>query len=323
MDNVRIGVDIGGTKIAVAMIQSNGSILTYKKFPTRVKDGPEAIVDDIVGAIVELKKETQRSVSGIGIGIAGQINQDENIVLFAPNLGWREIPLKTLLSKYVNLPIILVNDVRAATVGEWKFGAGNNCDDFVCLFIGTGIGGGIISGGHLLTGASNSAGELGHMIVSLNGPKCTCGSVGCLEAFASGWALAKNAREKIEKDEQAGKTILQLSEGSIQGIRANHIVEAAKSHDPLAESIIKDALQAITAGCISIVNTFNPQKLIIGGGLGLALPNVLEHVKNGVHRCALKAATSSLTIEKALLGNDAGMIGAASLVKGRSQKSPR
>jgi len=190
----------------------------------------------------------------------------------------------------------------------------------VCLLIGTGIGGGVVSQGNLITGASNSAGELGHIIIDKNGPQCTCGSHGCLEALASGWALAEQARAVIEKEPKNAGALLESVQGHVNDLTARHVVEVARTGDPLASSLIENAQEALNAGCISLINAFNPERLIIGGGLGLAIPHLIDNITHAVFEKALKAATSKLQVVPASLATNAGVIGAASYALHASNK---
>lgn len=282
-----IGADLGGTKIEIAAVQ-NGKILHKILLPTEAQQGHNAIIGKIEGAVRQLIEIMGSSPKGVGIGIAGQIKH--NMVLFAPNLpGWINIPLKDILYAKLSLPISVLNDVRAATIGEWNHGAGKGCNDFVCVFLGTGIGGGIVSNGHLLEGNSNSAGEIGHMVVDLYGPPCTCGNHGCFESLAGGWAIAKMGKVPSAKD----------------------VIMAAKAEDVVAMEIIENVFEAIFAASISLINAFNPKRLIFGGGLSLGLEVVPEMVDAAVRGRALKAATDSLEVVAAKLGNEAGVIGAA------------
>lgn len=314
VDNLRIGVDIGGTKILVAAVHPNGAIIAQERLAVQ-DPAPQILIQEILEAIEKLKAKTKSPFLSIGIGIAGQIKPEEGIVAFAPNLeGWHDVPVKQMINERLDLPVALVNDVRAAAYGEWLYGAGKNCSDFVCLFIGTGIGGGIFSGNRLLTGTSNTAGELGHMTLDLNGPLCTCGNRGCLEALASGWALTRDAREGIQKDRRRGRVLLQLAD-AIPQVNTYHILRAAKEGDPLSVEIVQNALDAIAAGCVNIVNVFNPQKLILGGGLGLALPGLAAYVSQRVQKYALKTASKPLSVLEAHLGAEANVIGAACYTK--------
>jgi glucokinase len=209
-----IGVDLGGTKIDVAQVDNTGKVHARLRMSTDVKNGPGAVETQILHAVNDLcgKNFTSAPV-GIGIGVAGQVEPDTGVVRFAPNLNWHNLPLLSNIQNALQLSGIATNDVRAATWGEWLYGAGRGCDDFVCLFVGTGIGGGIVSGGRILSGHNNTAGELGHLIVDINGPVCYCGNRGCLEAFAGGRALARRTREAIAADPAAGDYLMKLAGG--------------------------------------------------------------------------------------------------------------
>lgn len=310
-----IGVDIGGTKIDVASVDGNGKIAQRKKFPSQVESGPDVIQKNIISAIHDLQDIEGKKAVAIGVGMAGQIDSETGLVKFAPNLGWRNIPLQKNLSKALNQPVVVTNDVRAATWGEWKYGSGRGCDDLICVFIGTGIGGGIVSGGNLLKGATNFAGELGHTTLHLNGPVCTCGNKGCLEALAGGWAVAKQAQALIQENPAQGSVVLKLANNRLEEVKASHVLDAAKQGDDLAKRIEENVIVAITGGCVSFVNAFNPSRLILGGGLGNALPNLIERVGKGVRQMALHASTENLEVMQVSLLNDAGVIGAATFAK--------
>lgn len=307
-----IGVDIGGSKVDLAHVNLEGKILERTVFPTQLSASPEKMIEDIAQAIQNLIKKAGSAPKAIGLGMAGQISSDTGVVQFAPNLVWKEVPLKQLLEAMVNLPVAVMNDVRAATWGEWRHGAGQGAEDIVCLLIGTGIGGGIVSGGKLITGSSNSAGELGHTVIEMGGPLCSCGNLGCLEALASGWALAKQAREAIGKEPKGAAALIESVQGHINDLTARHVVEAARTGDPLAVSLLEKSQAALNAACVSFVNAFNPEKLIIGGGLGLSLPRAIENIEAAVAEKALKAATKKLEIVPAALTTSAGVVGAAS-----------
>lgn len=312
MEKWAIGVDIGGSKIDVAHVNEEGKVLERTVFPTPPSAPPEKIIQEIAQAIESLSSKASNRPKGVGVGVAGQITPQTGVVQFAPNLIWREVQLKKLLSELVPIPVHVLNDVRAATWGEWRHGAGVGAKDLVCLLIGTGIGGGVVSHGNLITGATNTAGELGHMVIDQAGPLCTCGNQGCLEAFASGWALAQAARVAIEKEPKSAGALLESVQGHVNAMTARHVVEVARTGDPLGVSLIENAQAALNAGCISIVNAFNPEKLIIGGGLGLSLPRVVENIEAAVTKRALKAATKDLKIVQAALTTSAGVVGAAS-----------
>lgn len=174
-DTWAVGVDLGGTKLEVARVDSAGRVHQRLRRTTNVKEGPETVKKEIVDLARQIQKLAGSPPIGVGIGLAGQIDPHESVVIFAPNLYWHNVPFQSDLKQTLRLPVVITNDVRAVACGEWLHGAGEGCDDLVCLFVGTGIGGGVVSGGRMLTGCSNTAGELGHMTIGFNGPSCTCG----------------------------------------------------------------------------------------------------------------------------------------------------
>ncbi len=308
-----VGVDLGGTKVEVARVDSAGRLHQRLRRPTNVKDGPEAVRREIVVLVRELEKLAGSAPIGIGIGLAGQIDPGKGVVIFAPNLNWHNVPFQSDLKQALGLPVAITNDVRAAAWGEWLHGAGKGCDDLVCLFVGTGIGGGIVSGGHMLFGCSNTAGELGHITIDLNGPPCTCGQRGCLEALAGGWAIEKIAQEAVALEPSAGALLTELAGDAPGGITAKTVAEGVRAGDLLSLRLIERVMQALIAGCTTIINAFNPCRLILGGGVIEGLPQLVDQIDKGVRKRALPAATNSLQVLRAKLGNDAGVVGAATL----------
>lgn len=307
-----IGVDLGGTKLDVGMVDGNGKVLNRLLLKTRAKEGAKAIIDDIIAAINELRaKDSTKKVIGVGVGIAGQIDKATGVVRFAPNLKWHDVPLQQELSQRLKLPVHVTNDVRAAAWGEWLHGAGRGSDDLLCIFVGTGIGGGVVSGGRMLLGSSNITGEVGHMTIDLHGPVCSCGNRGCFEALASGWAIARMAKEAVAKDPAAGKVMLELAGGKIDELNARHVFQAFDANDPLAKQIVEAVSEALVAGVSGLVNAFNPERVILGGGIIHGHPAFIDDIRKGVPKCALKAAVEPLSIVPAELHGDAGVVGAA------------
>lgn len=313
-----IGVDLGGTKVEVAVVDAGGKILQRLKQPTNVETGPERIMAAIVDMVQQLRdRGPQTPPAGVGVGVAGQVNAATGVVRFAPNLNWREVPLQDRLQTALTLPVVVTNDVRAATWGEWRHGAGQGAEDLICLFIGTGIGGGVVSGGRMLEGCTNTAGELGHITTDLNGPPCTCGHRGCLEALAGGWAIARRAREAIRDNPAAGKAFLKaagLKEPvAPEDVNARVVAAAARAQDPLARLLVDEVARALITGTVSLVNAFNPCRLILGGGVMAGLPELTGRIEAGIRGAALNAATEGLEVLPARLKGDAGVVGAATL----------
>lgn len=306
-----IGVDLGGTKIEVALVNSEGKIEKKQRTPTQVNKGPKAVENQIIGAIRDITLELSSPILGVGIGLAGQIEKNTGAVHLAPNLKWTDLPFQQDLIEKLGMNVVVINDVRAATWGEWLFGSGKGCDDLVCVFIGTGIGGGVVSEGRMLTGSTNSLGEIGHMIIDWKGAACTCGNQGCWETIAGGWGIAQRARKAIEKHSKKGEKILADAKNKLENVSAKIVIENYKSGDPLAKELIDETIEAIGAGCVSVVNAFNPAKLILGGGIIDACPEWIPLIEKIIGKKALPIAREKLTIVPSSLGQDAGVIGAA------------
>lgn len=306
-----IGVDLGGTKIALGVVDENGHILEHVRLKTKVDEGAEGVENQITEAIRELLNRTVlHEIIGIGIGVAGQIDLKTGEVIFAPNLKWHHIPLKSNLEKALDLPVCVINDVRAITWGEWIFGAGKMCSDLLCVFIGTGIGSGVVSGGRLLIGNSNIFGEVGHMTVDFNGPICTCGKKGCLEAFAGGWGIAERSKEALKKCTLTSS----MEFHNVETLTTKEVIKAYFQKDPIAIQVIEEMKKALIAGMASLINIYNPQRLILGGGVVDGMPELVEIVEKGIRHDSLKAATQSFEVVRAKLGENVGVIGSAANV---------
>ena len=309
-----VGVDLGGTKILAGRVDGRGKIRRSVRVPTGVSRGPAAVKAEVIGAVRKLVDDAGSLPAGVGVGVAGQVDARDGSVRFAPNLGWNDEPFGGDLRAALNLPIFVINDVRAATWGEWLYGAGRGCDDLVCLFVGTGIGGGVVSGGRILTGCSNTAGELGHVTVDLDGPPCRCGNHGCMESLAGGWAIAEQARRLTASDRRAGSFILKGAGGEAERITAKLVTDAAKAGDPLALSAMDRVAGALIAGAVGLVNAFNPCRFIMGGGVIEGYPGLVRRVAEGIKEYALPPAREPLKVVRARLQNTAAVVGAAALV---------
>lgn len=306
-----VGIDLGGTKTFIALIDKEGTIHESKCFPTNVKATSQVLLREIAETIAEMSKTFSGSIVAIGIGITGQVDPQDGSVIFSPNLGWKNVAVEKELNSLTHLPVAVMNDLCAATMGEWLYGAGKGCDDMVCLFVGTGIGSGVISQGRMLHGFSNAAGEIGHTTIQINGEICNCGNRGCLETLASGWSLAKKAKEAIVKNPLSGEQILEKVKGRVENVTTKTVVESFHENDPLAISLIEEMSQALTVAGINIANGFNPERLILGGGVMKNLPDILTQIEEGIQKYALKAASCRLKVAKAELDETAGVVGAA------------
>jgi len=304
-----LGIDLGGTSVKLAVVDEAGQILTSTEIATKAEEGPDKIQERIVEASKGLFQDYKPVAAGAAV--AGQIVPQTGEVFFAPNLKWHHVPLQKSLTEKLKMAVFVTEDVRSAALAEWHFGAAKGCKDFICIFAGTGIGGGIVSGGHMLEGASNTAGEIGHMIIDMNGPPCTCGNYGCFEAFGSGWAIASQAQKLVKENPEKGTTLLKKCKNNASLIDAKMVFEAALEGDLLSHSVVERAKQALVSGAISLVNGLNPERLIFGGSISKAIPNLLPAVREGIKKRALKAAQTNLEVVEAKLGKEAGVIGAA------------
>ncbi len=314
--SLTLGIDLGGTKMEVVLTNPAGEILTSHRLSTDSHRGVEAVIADIVKGVNLCLDEAGKPALALGVGMAGQIEKETGLVSSSPNLGWLNVPLKTQLEEALAIPVMVTNDVRAVTYGEWRYGAGKGLDDIACVFVGTGIGGGIVTGGKLLEGFTNTGGELGHLTIMVNGRQCTCRNRGCYEAYAGGWAIAERAQEEAQADPGAGRTLIELA-GGPDLISSITVTEAYNKGDALARDIVKETAGYLAAGLVSIINAFNPCLVILGGGVIQGMPEYLPLAEEIVRRDALEAALEGMSIVPPALGGKAGAIGAAALVRDR------
>ncbi len=311
----RIGIDVGGTNVKIALVNEKGNIIYSNSIPTRAEMGYEYTINNMKEAISELIKETKsdaKNIEGIGFGFPGQIDYQKGIVRLAPNIpGWVEVPIAEIIEKEFGIPTRVDNDVRCAALGELNYGAGIGCENLICITVGTGIGSGLIINGKLVRGASNAAGEIGHIKLEMNGgPLCGCGDRGCLEAFASGPSIVAMAEEYIK----GGKST-KYRELANPDITPYIVSEAAKQGDPVAKRIFTIMGEYIGIGLASVVNLLNPEKIIIGGGVAAAGDLLLNPIKENLIKRAMPIAGAAVEIVPAQLGNTAGVIGASLLIK--------
>jgi glucokinase len=320
-ESITIGVDLGGTKVETGLVDQEGKVLASLRLSTDYERGADAVIEDIIKGVKECLA-SQEDLEGagsiparaLGIGVAGQLDQSEGIVRFAPNLKWQDVPLKSLLEKALGIPAVITNDVNAAAYGEWKHGAGQGENDLVALFVGTGIGGGIISNGQMVEGSTYTAGELGHITIVAGGRQCHCPNQGCLEAYSSGWAIAERAREAVQENTPEGAALISLA-GDLDGVTSAHVSEAFHKGDPLAIRLVEETGDYLASGVVGIVNALNPGILVLGGGVIDGLPELIQVLKDKVPKRALTVVIEKLKIVKAQLGNKAGSIGAAALAR--------
>jgi glucokinase len=305
-----VGVDLGGTKIQAAVVDRNGQVLASHRTPTDVDGGPSKAVADIVRTVHACVPDLSE-IGAVGVGVAGQVDASTGVVRSAPNLGWRDFPLADRLGQVLELPVVVENDVRAITWGVWRHGAGRGIDDLVVLFVGTGVGGGIVSGGQLLTGDRGVAGELGHATLVADGRLCTCGRRGCIEAYAGGWAIAARAREAIDADPDAGIGMLDAAgKGEVTAIVVS---QAAADGDPLATELMKETGRYLGSAAVGLVHALNPRRIVMGGGVVDGNPYVVDAVAAAVEADAIPIFSDRLDVRRSELGPQAGVVGSASL----------
>ena len=311
LEKLIVGADLGGSKINAILADSRGNILRQELKDTLAQEGPDKVITRVIGCIKQVA--AGEDIAGIGIGAAGACDVANGIITFSPNLqGWHNIPLKDILKREFDPPIYLENDATAAALGEHYFGGAVGTANLVYLCVGTGIGGGIMIDGQLYHGASGSAGEIGHMSIDINGPRCSCGNIGCWETFASGTALAKEAVKRIKVG--AKTSILDFADGDLQKVSARRVFLAAQEGDPLANELISQTAYYLGVGLVSIVNIFNPQLILIGGGLSRMGRLLLEPATKVVRERAYELPAAAVRIELAQLGADAEALGGVALV---------
>ena len=318
-----IGVDLGGTNLRAAIADTDtGQILHHRKCPTLAAGGQAAVIGRIVQLIEELTQECGLStcqIQGVGIGVPGTPDIDAGVIQFLPNLPgkWLNVPLQSIIEAKVQLPVALINDVRAITLGEWTFGAGRGCETLVCLAIGTGIGGGVVVNGQFHLGIGGTAGEFGHHVVEVNGLPCGCGGKGCLELYASGPAIAAMGVKEV----MHGHTtrIGELVDHDLNQIDAEVIVQAALEEDLIAKDILQRVGTYLGIAVGNILGVLSPQKVIFAGGVSragdLLLQPIVKTVNERVHVIPLEKVEFVL----AELGMQGGLIGAALWAKRRCE----
>lgn len=316
-----VGVDLGGTNIAAGAMPTDGTReIAMRIGPTRADEGSAAVVDRIVRMIEDVIEQTQAETGaersdfvGVGIGSPGPLDRAKGIIIVTPNLGWKDFPLRDEVGSRVNLPASLDNDANCATLGEWWCGAAKGGRNVVGMTIGTGIGGGLIFDGKLYHGSSDAAGEVGHTTIDSTGRRCKCGNYGCLEAYASGPAIAERARELLNAE---GDSILHMMvDGDITRITAQTVFEASKRGDPVAVEVVRDTAHFLGVGIANLINLLNPDTVVIAGGVTQAGDQLFDPMRAEVRRRAFKSAVDACRIVPGALPLSAGVVGAIATFK--------
>ncbi len=301
--DVVLGIDIGGTKCAVLLARLNGEILERRQIYTRASErNPEAVLGELIGLAAELKKVSPSPIRSIGVVSGGPLDIRRGIICSPPNLpGWDDIHIVSLLSEELELPVRLENDANAGALAEWKFGAGVGVNNLIFLTMGTGIGGGLILDGKICQGANGQAGEVGHQTILPDGPLCSCGKRGCLEALASGPAIARMARESLLYGRH--KRVLSLAGGKLTDITAEHIINAAKEGDAFAIAILEEAGTYLGIGLANLIQILNPELILLGTLAIHAGDLLLDPVRKAVKEYAWESSYKNCSILPAALGD--------------------
>ncbi|WP_248929524.1 ROK family glucokinase [Paenibacillus hamazuiensis] len=310
-ENIYVGVDLGGTAIKVGICDENGKLLQTYEGPTGTEHGSDVVLENIAQYVRKLVADSPyrwEQVAGIGAGIAGFMDIPEGFIKLSPNLGWRNVPVKKILEEKLGKTVKIDNDANVAALGEAWSGAGKGVPIVVCYTLGTGVGGGIIINHQIVQGFSGMGGELGHMMIvpDIEAIECGCGKKGCLETVSSATGIIRMAKEAVERGEHTSLAL-------VQHIMAKDVFDAAKSGDEVALRIIDRAALYLGKSMALLSVIINPQRYIIGGGVSKAGDILFDAIRKYYEEFTQDAAKEGVDIVPAILGNDAGVVGAAGL----------
>lgn len=310
MGRVVIGVDLGGTNLRTAILNPDGNILDRHKEATHAADGWEKVVARLIENIKRQSESAVRQgfdVAAVGVGAPGVIQADKGVVVKSPNFpDWNNLPLKVQLEKTLGIPVFLENDANAAALGEQWRGAGRGITSMILLTLGTGVGGGIILDNKIWHGADGMAGEIGHMTLVPDGRPCTCGNTGCLEMYSSARGIVQSYREAQAKT--SGRVPDQMEQ-----ISSEQVYEAAGAGNEIALRVMKDMGRMLGIGIASLINIFNPERIVVGGGVTAAWPLFIGATREEIIKRAFEVPAKRTEIVPSELGDDAGLVGAAAV----------
>jgi glucokinase len=310
-----VGVDVGGTKIAAGLVDEHGKVIVRQRTESPATD-PKQIVKTIGELVHTLSGD--ETVEAVGVSAAGFVDKARAMVVFAPNLAWRDEPLKHLLEEELGLPVVVENDANAAAWGEFTFGAGEDVEDLLMLTIGTGVGGGMVIDGELVRGGFGMGGEVGHITMVPGGVPCGCGNLGCLESYGSGRALVRVSRELAEFDPESGKDLLARAGGDPARITGPLVTAAAQEGDPFAVARLAELGDWLGQGVATLTAVLDPNVVVIGGGVSDAGELLLAPIRDSFERhVTARGHRPMLEIRQAELGNAGGLIGVADLARHR------
>lgn len=315
-----VGVDLGGTKILSGVFTKSLECIGTAKKKTKSHKGVDAVIERIARCILESLDEcrlTIDDVKAVGIGAPGSINSDEGEVIFSPNLEWKNVPLKKSLEKILNVPVFVDNDCNVSAFGVFDAELGAEPESMIGIFIGTGIGGGIIINRKLYSGFSKTAGEIGHMVIDVNGPKCGCGNYGCFEALASRKAIFNKIHTAINEGQKT--ILLDLLDGKLENMRSGDLRRAIKRGDEFVRNVVEQSAKYTGIAVANLINILNPAVVALGGGVIEALENEMMPIITDVaSKYAFPGSMVNTKIISSKLGDSAGIIGAAALAKSSS-----
>jgi glucokinase len=307
--NEVLAIDLGGTNIRGALVTRDGEIVRRSSLATDAAGGPDAVIDRIARVIADVGEGEPGDVP-VGIASPGPLDPRSGTILFTPNLpGWRDVKLVDRIEATTGRRVALQNDGNCGALGELDFGSAKGVDDLIYLALGTGIGGGVISNGMLVDGHRGLGAEVGHVVIAMDGPRCTCGSIGCLESFASGWAIRRDA--ELVATTADGDRLRELAgDGELH---AGIVAKAAEAGDPAAIAIMRRAGRALGAAIGAFTNIFNPSLVVIGGGVAGIGETLLAHTREAIPQHSFVDMRRDLTLGYSSLGSDTGLLGAAAL----------
>ncbi len=316
-DALVVGVDIGGTKVAVGLVNAHGEIKRQSRAPMTAHGSAEDGVGAVISAIDSLfasDAAARKRVRGIGVCAPGPLDPTTGVILNPPNLPcWRDFPLADRMSQHFEVPVKVDNDGNAAALAEARWGAGRSYRNVFYATIGTGIGTGIVFDGRIYHGRTGAAAEGGHVSIDYHGPRCACGKHGCIEVLAAGPAIARRARSKVAAHPTRGAALLSLANGSVDAVTSEMVGQAYAAGDPLAEEILRETTELLTQWLGNIIDLLEPDVIILGGGAAAMLVPFFGEIRDHLPACSINPRCQEIPIVKAFYGADAGIAGGAAL----------
>jgi glucokinase len=309
-----IGIDFGATFIKFGLLNLKGEIIKKSSFPTKAHISRKSLISAIIAELESMAAGLRKRLLGVGIGVPGQVDYKKGVIYNLTNVkGWRDVHLRDIIKSRLKIPVFIDNDANAACVGEAKWGAGKGFNDIICITLGSGLGSAVMIEGKIFRGRGYSAAEMGHICIERYGLKCNCGGRGCLETFAGNSYIVKEAVKRLKKGEKS--RLLKLANGKYSKITPKLIDEASKAGDRFSIRVWKRMGENVGIGLSSMVNTFNPEVIVIGGGVAKSGKILFDSIRTTIKDRAIPIFTRDLKIRRARFIEDAGTVGAAALVE--------